>query len=243
MKTPSIQLPAEVAAARQKLKDACAERSKIASALQRAHADLQEAEGNYAGAEASLAASETDRALGKPSSADGARKSFVASRDSLEFVRARIRGLESTLVITTDSVETARRQLSESWAKFVGTFEAGLNDDYDAALAQFLAVVDRGMALANALGMGRQILALRKVVLPGSSDGSKKLISAPILRDQWKRDPILVEMNQALVELKREVLDDLAEVPANSVAASTDPRDSGSSDTAVPIFSRGGLRL
>jgi hypothetical protein len=239
----TIQLPSAVVDTRAEFDRARGECAKISGALRQAQIDLASAEGNLASAEANLASSETGAALGKSESAAtiGGRKAFIASRDALDFARAKVRGLESTLVIAEEATKTARQNVLTAWQAWVGELNSQLMAEYDAARDSFLVVVDRALMYSEALHLGRVAAAMRRTIFAGDVQGSKPLItrSGPF-RSVWRKSPDIMAEFQPLAALRYKVLGDLAEPEESAVLVE---HGDGPLSGAVPEFSKAGMKL
>jgi hypothetical protein len=204
--------------ARTEFDKARTEHSRITAALVVAKNSLREAEANFQGAQASLAAGEAGAALGDAPTATPTRKNFLMARDQIDFIQARITGLEGNLKIAEDSIAVAGKALAVAFEAWKKQLEDELAAEYDAALQQFMSVVDRGLALSASLNSGRITMALRRVVAPGNIHGSvRPILRSGMRRTQYLSVPEFASLASELAQIRRQLVGDITDPMAHDV--------------------------
>jgi hypothetical protein len=144
-----IAIPEELESAAAKLREAVAESRKARAILVAANEAVTEARQKLARAAVDLQAAEAGAALGlSTTDTTAARKKWVASRDGLEFALARATGVQARMTVPTGAEEQARERLRLAWRAFALSQIAAYHERYQGAVAQFLDMVDPGIALA-----------------------------------------------------------------------------------------------
>lgn len=197
-----FEVPAALTKAKKHLDSAVTEGQTIQAALDKARRELVSAQDALTLSGATLSSVEADAALtGDDREARGARKAFLASRDQIAILEARVTGLQGRLKLAEDKSELARNALRIAFGEFVREVGQQADEQYSHALDAFIAASDRRAAVAVGCGDGRTILNLRNIAV---YDPEKRL-TARFARDGWKN-----QETEAIADRLREIREQLA---------------------------------
>lgn len=197
---PAAELTPELTAAMARTQEASAECGRVRRALDKARRDLAGAERELAGVRARLAAAEASSAL-KDGHADAdVRQEFTKVRDNVEFLRARVVGLEDALRERQQVANDARAGLDVARRAWVNSRTEGALKAYEASLEVFLTSVSRLAAAGAALGSGRLLAISKGLFLPSPSDAHKDLANPKRLN--WRADQAAVDVYDRLVAVR-----------------------------------------
>lgn len=207
----------EIGAALARVDEVLDERQKVHAAIAKTADDIKVTEAELQRALERLAAEEATLALAEDAAAH--QRQAHAQRDvqnlrlRVEAQQARLRGLDRKVIENEDRIRAANDGLVVARDSWVRTRVAEFRTEYLRAVSGFAAVLRKGAALGDALGVNDLSAAMRQARLYDPANLSFSMIDMEPMRTNeaaglmehypvWEDDPAAKSVHDALVHVK-----------------------------------------